>query len=44
MGGEEKSCCRTCPVSLLGFAAHPKLSPPAAPKCVPAALSELAEH
>ena len=40
---EEKSCCRTCPVSLLGFAAPPELCSPGAAEHI-AASSELAEH
>jgi len=43
VGGQEKSCCRTCPISLLGFAAPPELCSPAAAEHV-AAVSELAEH
>lgn len=38
VGGKEKSCCRTCPVS------HPELCVPAVTEHVVAASSELAEH
>lgn len=43
MGGKEKSCYRTCLISLLGFAASPEFYFPAATEHV-APSSELAGH